>query len=57
MEVKINASSNVSSYNEDDRKRRGLICPLFVYITQDTACSVQYISDRDLREHPIRRHG
>lgn len=57
MEVKINASSNVSSYNEDDRKCRGLICPLFVYITQDTACSVQYISDRDLREHPIRWHG
>jgi hypothetical protein len=57
MEAKINASSNVSSYKEDDRKRRGLICPLFVYITQDTACSVQYISDRDLREHPIRRHG
>ncbi len=57
MEAKINASSNVSSYKEDGRKRRGLMCPSFVYITQDTTCSVQYISDRDLREHPIRRHG
>jgi hypothetical protein len=44
------------NYMSRDNSNRECGLELLVYITQITACSVHYISDRDFRKHPVRRN-